>query len=179
MALDDEVVIHSLLPTTLIDLESLRLYQTHSYNEYAVLRDEYMESELALLFGMDAENRWSASDGLFRPIKEASALIEALVVDVLRLPVPLRAARIGEGMRTLTRRALLLIKCVEAELEVSASLSKDTVKKLRGDVGLGSKTDLDVLLGVAERFRPGTYKDVLGDPAFVEDQLKLLLESFL
>ena len=175
----DERVIRSLRPTTLFDLRSLRIFQTHSFNEYAVLRDEYMESELALLFGMDSESRWSASDGLFRPLKDVSAMVEDLVIDVLRLPARLRYARIKEGLRSMTRRALLLIKCVESELQLNSTLSKDAVKRIRSDCGLGGKGDLDVGLGVAERFRPGTYKDVLGDPAFVEDQLKLLLESFL
>jgi len=48
-SLSDEEVIQSLLPTTLIDLNTNTVKQTHPFHEYTVLRREYMSMELEKL----------------------------------------------------------------------------------------------------------------------------------
>lgn len=46
----EEALLHSLLPTALVDLQSLHIRRMHAYNEYVVLRKEFRELELERLF---------------------------------------------------------------------------------------------------------------------------------
>jgi len=178
----DEVVIQSMLPSTLIDLTTMTVRQTHPFHEYSVLRREYLNMELEKLVSTKSrDNLWAAQDGLFRPVKAGAPCVDFLIVETFRLPHCLREAYINQSMKLLLRKASVLIKYVEAELEhVSplTNLEASVVKKIRADLDLNNDADFTVLLGIAEKVSPGIYVALAGDPASIEAKFVELFESF-
>jgi len=177
----DEEVIQSLLPTTLVDLHTNVVKQTHPFHEYTVLRRDYLNMEIEkLVTAKRKDNLWTAQDGLFRVVKSAAPCIEKMLQEVFSLPNALREAYIAHSIRLLIRKAVLLIKYVEAELERAqcANLEASIVKKIRIDLDISSEADFSVLLGIAEKLSPGIYVALAGDPASIEEKFVELFESF-
>jgi len=182
-AVADEEVIQSLLPSTLIDLNMLTVLQTHPFHEYCVLRKEFMKMEMEkILTSKHKENLWTAQDTLFRQVKSIAPCIEKLVIEVYRLPHSLREGYIAQSMRLLIRKAVILIKYVEAEVDVQRSnlgtLEASVVRKIRQDLDLTSDSDFAVLLGIAEKLSPGIYVALAGDPASIQQKFVELFDSF-
>jgi len=179
--ISDERVIQSTLPTTLIDLQQMTIKQTHPFHEYAVLRREFLNMEIEKLVSMKSkDNLWTTQDGLFHPIKASAACVEKLLTETFRLPMELREGFIVQYLRLLSRRAVVMIKYVEAELEKAKSpnLEASIVKKIRSDLDLTAESDFAVLLGIAEKLSPGMYVALAGDPASIEAKFVELFESF-
>jgi len=177
----DEGVIQSMLPTTLIDLSTLSVKQTHPYHEYSVLRGEFMRLEIDKLLTLKTkENLWTTQDGLFRTVKTCAPCVENMLIEALRLPASVREGYIVQSMRMLVRKAVVLIKYVEAGLEKAMSpyLEASIVKKIRVDLDISSEADFTVLLGIAEKLSPGMYVALAGDPASIEAKFVELFESF-
>ncbi len=84
-----EDIIQSMLPTTIVDLQSMNIKQTYLYHEYIVLRKESLAIEIEKLSKKRKDNLW---DDLFRPVKVAAPCIEKILLDVFRLPTYLREA---------------------------------------------------------------------------------------
>jgi hypothetical protein len=95
-------------------------------------------------------------------------------------------------MRLFLRKAVVLIKYVEAELyqnnynkkkknsqknffirEKSPTLNLEIaiVKKIKLDLDIVSEQDFAVLLGIAEKTSPGIYVALAGDPASIEEKV--------
>jgi len=179
--LSDDKVISSTLPVTWVDLERHTVKQTHPFHEYSVLRKEFICLDVDRLVGQappQEQNMWSARDGLFRPLKSYSPLVNRMLVEVFRLPHGLREGYITQAMRLLTRKAVVLIKYVEAELAHSNTLGEGVVKRIRVDLALTSEADFSVLLGIAEKLKPGIYVALAGDPTTIEEKFIELFESF-
>mmetsp|Transcript_24596 Transcript_24596/g.27363 ORF Transcript_24596/g.27363 Transcript_24596/m.27363 type:complete len:475 (+) Transcript_24596:94-1518(+) len=183
-SIPDEEIIKSMLPTTLVDLNNMTVKQTHPYHEYSVLRREYLKRrnhELVVSGYPVPGNFWNAAE-LFRPVKKGSLSIENIMHGIYKLPIHLREGYIHQSMRLLNRRALLLIKYVEALLKASTEdrvdvLDPNAVKKIRQDLGL-TETCFTVLLGIAEKLQPGIYVKLVGDPGMIEAKFIELFENF-
>jgi len=180
--LPDDKVIESMLPTTWIDLAAHTVKQTHPFHEYGVLRKEFIYMEVDKLVGVShpvEPNEWSARDGLFRPLKSsASLLVSRILVDVFRLQPELREGYIAQAMRLLMRKAVVLIKYVDAELADCATLGEGVVKRIRTDLSLLAESDFTLLLAIAEKLKPGSYVTLAGDPTTIEEKFIELFESF-
>jgi len=175
--LQEDKVIESILPTTWVDLEKHIVKQTHPFHEYAVLRKEFILLEADKLVGVyrpNEQNMWSTREGLFRPLRGVSPMVSKMLVEVLRLPHSLREGYIAQMMRLLIRKAVVLIKYVEAELAHTNTLGDGVVKKIRTDLSLTNEADFAVLLGLAEKLKPGVYVTLAGDPTTIEEVLDVL-----
>jgi len=181
----DESIILSMLPTTLVDLQTMTVKQTHPYHEYTVLRKEYMKLRNTKLVSSSArkENLWTAQEGLFRLVKQSAPCISRILNDVFRLPMHLREGFIAHSMKLLSRKAVVLIKYVEALLSQpeegvrSEVLDPGIIKKIRQDLDLSDQC-FTVLLGIAEKMSPGIYITLVGDPGKIEEKFIELFESF-
>jgi hypothetical protein len=181
--LADDKVIESMLPTTWIDLDTRVVKQTHPFHEYAVLRKEFIYLEVDKLVGVShpvEQNMWSARDGLFRLLKAGpSLLVTRILTEVCRLQQQeLREGYIAQAMRLLMRKAVVLIKYVDAELAEATTLGEGVVKRIRTDLSIPHDADFDVLLAIAEKLRPGSYVTLAGDPTTIEEKFIELFESF-
>ena len=195
-------MIQSLLPTTVIDIDRWIVKQTHPYHIHTVLRREFMNLAVKRLISDDSDKRlWSSRYGLFSPVREVSTFVTDMLEEAWKLPPDLREGHLIHSMRMLTRKAMVVIKYVQSKLYVlvlasssSSSESADSnvrhhsepgevlqtsvIKKLRQDLEISSDPDFDVLLAVAVKHAPGTFKAVAGDPAIIEEVFLELFESF-
>jgi hypothetical protein len=60
----------------------------------------------------------------------------------------------------------------------STFVAGSVVKQWLSELALHDGNDFGVVLGVAERLRPGTHGALATDPAAVEEQLLLLFDTF-
>eukprot|EP01121_Diplochlamys_sp_Union-15-3_P015612 TRINITY_DN5203_c0_g1_i1.p1 TRINITY_DN5203_c0_g1~~TRINITY_DN5203_c0_g1_i1.p1 ORF type:complete len:318 (-),score=52.49 TRINITY_DN5203_c0_g1_i1:50-1003(-) len=180
----DESIIQSMLPTTLVDLNTNTIKQTHPYHEYTVLRKEFMKlRNTKLVAATRKDSLWTPQEGFFRPVKHAAGCIIKIINEVFRLPEDLREGYIVQSMRLLSRKAVVLIKYVEAFMAQPEEgtrpdvLDPGIIKKIRQDLDL-SEADFTVLLGLAEKMSPGIYVTLVGDPGKIERKFIELFESF-
>jgi hypothetical protein len=101
-------------------------------------------------------------------------------LQLFNLPVELREGYLFHSMRILTRKAIVLIKYVDAKCtnEGVGGLEDSGVKKLKQDLDIITDSDLDVLLGIAEKLSTGIYFAVRGDPSSIEDRLRTVFDIF-
>jgi len=173
-------VIQSLLPTTVIDLVTKQITRTHPYHVHKVLRKEYQKVELRKLSNKsDTRGSWASQVSIFTPVKESSPFVENMLNEVFRLPCDLREGIVLQSRRLLVRKAVLLIKYVDARKEHQTTLHNSEIKKLRADLHVAHESDFGIVLAIAERYSPGIYSSLAGDPATIEARFfELFFESF-
>jgi C9orf72-like protein family len=117
----EEHVIQSLLPVTVIDIDRRRVTQTHPYHEFKLLREAYLEHELSELVNQPStDNRWIATkaEGLFVLLRTPAPLVVSCLQQSRALPSVLRGGYITSCVQAWKRRAVCLMKYVEAEVEL-------------------------------------------------------------
>jgi hypothetical protein len=191
--LSRSAVLASLLPTTLILVDARVVRQAPPYAVYLRTRAEFDNAAIdravsgALSDGAPVAGTTSGAgvgiggaDDVFRSVTEVAPCVQRLLEDTLSLPFDLRLAYISMSMRLLTRKAVLLVKFVEASTRdgSATTVPEHLVKRLRADLGARDAADFSVLLGIAERLRPGSYHALGGDPSYIEEQLLDMFESF-
>jgi len=125
------------------------------------------------------EDNYSQIDSLFHPLKASAICISKMLNEMFKLPQYLREGFLTYNMHLLTRKALVLVKYVEAERAQSRVIDQSTQKKLREDLDIPTDTDWFVLLSISEKLCTGTYFALVGSPASLERQFIELFESFL
>jgi hypothetical protein len=193
VGLSRSAVLASLLPTTLILVDARVVRQAPPYAVYLRTRAEFDNAAIdravsgALSDGAPVAGTTgggtvggSGADDVFRSVTEVAPCVQRLLEDTLSLPFDLRLAYISMSMRLLTRKAVLLVKFVEASTRdgSATTVPEHLVKRLRADLGARDAADFSVLLGIAERLRPGSYHALGGDPSYIEEQLLDMFESF-
>ena len=102
------------MPSTIIDIGQQTVKQTYLFHEYTVLRKESLQIEIDKIHTVKRkENIW---EDLFRSVKIVAPCVLQMLQDVFRLPIFLRESFVLQSMKLLIRKAVLLIKYVEAEL---------------------------------------------------------------
>ncbi|PRP80754.1 hypothetical protein PROFUN_11494 [Planoprotostelium fungivorum] len=178
--ISEEEVIQSMLPSTVVDLNTFIVKQTPPFHEYNILRKNYLRSQLDSRDKSLQENPWKAQE-LFRVVKTGAPLVDKLLGELYGCPTYLRTPFLVQSVKLLVRKAIQLIRYVQAEIERShvRQLEANTVKKIRVHMDLGQESDFYLLLGIAEKLFPGIYVMLAGDPAFfIELQFIELFESF-
>jgi hypothetical protein len=177
-------VLASMLPTTLILLDSRTVRQTAPFSEYLRMRGDCDRAAVSRVVAQvtgdaAAAARSSETDNVFRTVTEVAPSVLRILEQALSLPLYLRAAFVTTSMRLLMRKAVVLVKFVEATTrDGTPAVPDNVVKRLRADLGARDASDFSVLLGMAERLRPGSYQALGGDPSRIEEQLRELFESF-
>lgn len=175
----DETVLWAPGPSTLIQLGSgdkpSAVLQCLSLAEYGHTHRLFLDAVMRSL--LTGASPYGMHTSLFRAVREPP-MVEQLVIDILRLPVPLRRARAFEGMRVLRQQTVLLMKHVAARRAGAPKLARDSALRIREDMGL-CDGDFELVVCLAEAYAPGVGDELLGNPGHMEKQLQILLESFL
>mmetsp|Transcript_86 Transcript_86/g.262 ORF Transcript_86/g.262 Transcript_86/m.262 type:complete len:117 (-) Transcript_86:391-741(-) len=114
---------------------------------------------------------------MLRVVKSAAPCVEQMVREVFHLPVHLRQGFVIAFYRLVIHRAITLTKFVEAERRRDGRLDISAVKKIRAVLDIPSDVEFAMLLGVAEKFTPGIYMMVTGDPRSIESKFAELFEE--
>eukprot|EP00026_Physarum_polycephalum_P004318 Phypoly_transcript_04336.p1 GENE.Phypoly_transcript_04336~~Phypoly_transcript_04336.p1 ORF type:complete len:617 (+),score=85.46 Phypoly_transcript_04336:52-1902(+) len=178
----DDSVLPNMLPTTWIDLEHHTIKQTPPFHEYGLLRKHFGDSELGQFIGVPdvaaAQSlRDLLKDGLFKAPKPeilSSPLVARMINEVYDLPAALREACVSQGFRLLLRKASVMIKFVEAELNknhLPEEIGEEVRTRVQENLNL-TKGDFAVLLGLAEKLKPKFYVTLVGDPSIIQEKFK-------
>jgi len=164
--------------------------QYYPLNETSPLKTEFKNTEELLLRSV-----------------ETSQEVNDIIEKILRVEGNfVKQGYISQMMSLLLRRAMVLLKYVEAmpmNMESSEvapeprnrdeapesppitprepkeeALSRETKKRIRNDLGLREDTCFNLLLGIAEKLKPGIYYTVVGNQAWIEEKLIELFERF-
>jgi len=75
---------------------------------------------------------------LLEVVKEGSPYVEAMLIEIFKLPFALRKTYVEQQMRLLTRKTVALLKYCEAETAIvpEKMLTQQAVRKIRADLGL-------------------------------------------
>lgn len=160
-------IITSSLPSTLVDLDTVEVKQTHPFNEHVVIRKEFIDIELALLLQETEDAPVFPALGLFHNSEEVATLVQTFMQDLNLLPYVcgVRQGFVDNFLRLLDRKALALIKYVEAKSSFGAVLLDHNAKRqLRQDLQLATEADYSIVLARAEKLHPGIYTFLSGDP---------------
>lgn len=160
-------IITSSLPSTLVDLDTSDVKQTHPFNEHVLIRKEFIDIELALLLEEVQDAPMFPALGLFHNSEEVGLLVQTFIHDLSLLPCicGVREGFIDNFLRLLDRKALALIKYVEAKSSFgTVSLDHTAKRQLRQDLQLATEADYSIILARAEKLHPGIYTFLNGDP---------------
>eukprot|EP01102_Stenamoeba_stenopodia_P017809 TRINITY_DN6435_c0_g1_i1.p1 TRINITY_DN6435_c0_g1~~TRINITY_DN6435_c0_g1_i1.p1 ORF type:complete len:487 (-),score=63.12 TRINITY_DN6435_c0_g1_i1:68-1528(-) len=180
-SITDEEVIQSLMPSTMIDVDEKTIKATYPYNVYTILRREYIMAQVQkIVTDIPSEKSTWLQEGLLSAVPEAAPCIRMILNELFSIPLFLREGYLYHSMRILTRKAVALIKYVEVKCEQdeTAGMDEAGIRLMKADMDITSDSDLNVLLGIAEKLSTGIYYAVRGDPSSIEDRLRNMFEIF-
>jgi len=144
---------------------------------------------------------------LLRPV-EISHEVNEIIEKIFKVEGNfVKQGYIAQMMSLLLRKATVLLKYVEAmpvnmdtaeiqqeqrnkdeameneppnllEMREDLQMSRETKKRIRNDLGLREDSCFNLLLGIAEKLKPGIYYTVVGNQAWIEEKLIELFERF-
>lgn len=117
-SIDDNAVIQSIYPSTLVDLNRGLVFQTHPYHEYKALRSEQQKFIIQNARKCSYKNNlWVSGAPLFQPVKISASCIRCMVKECKTLHEDLKVGFIHHSLKGLEYRSFVLIKYVEALVE--------------------------------------------------------------
>jgi guanine nucleotide exchange protein C9orf72 len=158
-------------PISVIDLVNKKVWIFQLYNYFIPLKENYFSYYPQSSSKIRERNRQFR--GNYQRLSAISPLVhQFLELALLKVDKRLRTAFVQEWMKLLMKRALLLIKYVEYERFYSLALNVSgedlskciNLKDLKENLELSNPIDLNVILAIAEKFKPGIYSLVEGDP---------------
>ena len=117
---------------------------------------------------------------MFRNLKYYSIIVFNIVNSTFSLPPCLREGYLLSQFQLLKHKASTLIFLVEDEKIKASSkvLDVSLVNLIRKKLFLEQDADFFVLLGFAEKYNPGIYKSLLGDPDMIEEKFIDLFQGW-
>ncbi|KAK3704472.1 hypothetical protein QZH41_013350, partial [Actinostola sp. cb2023] len=173
-------VVTSLYPSTLIDVDTLEVQQTCLYHEHCIKRKEFLDDMLALIWEDQEETPEYPIMGLFHDVQDIGPFVQTFMNDLSLLPGvdDVRQSFLSSFLRVLDRKALALIKYVEAKSSKGAKPLDNTAKRqLRHDLQLTTEADFLIVLVRAEKHQQGMYVFFMGDPRQSVARVQAILES--
>ena len=161
---DKTATMHSLRPTTVIDLTQLKIVQL-SVRQHHKAREMFKKYEIDIVDQPKPIPDLLKEESLYKPVKEISHLVHTLLQEVLLIPPAFRTSYVQNFRLFLEKKSVVLIRCVActADEKKRNNIPAALLKKIRVDV-LRAPTDADfaLLLSIAERISPGISVSVFG-----------------
>ncbi|XP_060580754.1 guanine nucleotide exchange factor C9orf72-like [Ruditapes philippinarum] len=153
-------ILASRYPTTIIDLTTRDVKQTHTYSDHILHRYETVKNELICLQYGHFEELVVLDQELHASSAYPDTLVQTFMKEIFELPEScwIREAYITQFMRMLHKRAQCLIECAKAESnDGTVPLKIQTIKKIRTDLQLHAEGDFRIVLATAEKLKPGIF----------------------
>lgn len=152
-------------PLTIVDLFHKHIWRWKGYNHYIALQSYYKEFSKR----KEREKFEKFADN-FQRYSNTCSLVEDLLDTLLDLDDNLKFSCIHDFMKILLRKAILLIKYVEKETikETNGFVNSKVMKE---HLDFSSDTELQIVLALAEKLKPGIYTAVEGDLLKQSDDL--------
>ncbi|NXC13694.1 CI072 protein, partial [Corythaeola cristata] len=172
-------VMYAPYPTTHIDVDVNTVKQMPPCHEHIYNQRRYMRSELTAFWRANSDEEMSQDRiihtdesftpdlNVFQDILHRDTLVKAFLDQIFHLKpgLSLRSTFLAQFLLVLHRKALILIKYIE----------DDTLKI---DLDLTAEGDLNIIMALAEKIKPGLHSFIFGRPFYTSVQERDMLMTF-
>ncbi|XP_049650861.1 guanine nucleotide exchange factor C9orf72 homolog isoform X2 [Accipiter gentilis] len=184
-------VMYAPYPTTHIDVDVNTVKQMPPCHEHIYNQRRYMRSELTAFWRANSDEEMSQDHiihtdesftpdlNVFQDILHRDTLVKAFLDQIFHLKpgLSLRSTFLAQFLLVLHRKALTLIKYVEDDTQKGKKPFK-SLRSLKVDLDLAAEGDLNIIMALAEKIKPGLHTFIFGKPFYTSVQERDVLMTF-
>ncbi|KAF3821338.1 hypothetical protein GH733_011491, partial [Mirounga leonina] len=172
-------VMYAPYPTTHIDVDVNTVKQMPPCHEHIYNQRRYMRSELTAFWRATSEEDMAQDTiictdesftpdlNIFQDVLHRDTLVKAFLDQVFHLKpgLSLRSTFLAQFLLVLHRKALTLIKYIEDDTQKGKKPFK-SLRNLKIDLDLTAEGDLNIIMALAEKIKPGLHSFIFGRPFY-------------
>ncbi|XP_051817507.1 guanine nucleotide exchange factor C9orf72 homolog isoform X2 [Antechinus flavipes] len=184
-------VMYAPYPTTHIDVDVNTVKQMPPCHEHIYNQRRYMRSELTAFWRATSEEdvaqdtiiytdeSFTPDLNVFQDVLHRDTLVKAFLDQVFHLKpgLSLRSTFLAQFLLVLHRKALTLIKYIEDDTQKGKKPFK-SLRNLKIDLDLTAEGDLNIIMALAEKIKPGLHSFIFGRPFYTSVQERDVLMTF-
>ncbi|XP_025905567.1 guanine nucleotide exchange C9orf72 homolog isoform X2 [Nothoprocta perdicaria] len=184
-------VMYAPYPTTHIDVDVNTVKQMPPCHEHIYNQRRYMRSELSAFWRANSDEEMSQDPiihtdesftpdlNVFQDILHRDTLVKAFLDQIFHLKpgLSLRSTFLAQFLLVLHRKALTLIKYIEDDTQKGKKPFK-SLRSLKIDLDLTAEGDLNIIMALAEKIKPGLHSFIFGRPFYTSVQERDMLMTF-
>uniref|UniRef100_A0A8C5LLK4 C9orf72-SMCR8 complex subunit n=1 Tax=Leptobrachium leishanense TaxID=445787 RepID=A0A8C5LLK4_9ANUR len=185
-------VMYAPYPTTHIDVDVNTVKQMPPCHEHIYNQRRYMRSELATLWRATSVEDMAGDSAkhtdesflpdllhMFQDIHHRDTFVKSFLEQVFQLKpnLSIRSTFLAQFLLVLHRKALILIKYIEDDTQKGKKTFK-SLRSLKTDLDLTVEGDLNIILALAEKIKPGLHSFMFGRPYHISVQERDILMTF-
>ncbi|XP_055555186.1 guanine nucleotide exchange factor C9orf72 homolog isoform X2 [Falco biarmicus] len=184
-------VMYAPYPTTHIDVDVNTVKQMPPCHEHIYNQRRYMRSELTAFWRANSDEEMSQDHiihtdesftpdlNVFQDILHRDTLVKAFLDQIFHLKpgLSLRSTFLAQFLLVLHRKALTLIKYIEDDTQKGKKPFR-SLRSLKMDLDLAAEGDLNIVMALAEKIKPGLHSFVFGRPFYTSIQERDMLMTF-
>ncbi|XP_059110088.1 guanine nucleotide exchange factor C9orf72 homolog isoform X2 [Peromyscus eremicus] len=184
-------VMYAPYPTTHIDVDVNTVKQMPPCHEHIYNQRRYMRSELTAFWRATSEEDMAQDTiiytdesftpdlNIFQDVLHRDTLVKAFLDQVFHLKpgLSLRSTFLAQFLLVLHRKALTLIKYIEDDTQKGKKPFK-SLRNLKIDLDLTAEGDLNIIMALAEKIKPGLHSFIFGRPFYTSVQERDVLMTF-
>lgn len=184
-------VMYAPYPATHIDVDVNTVKQMPPCHEHAYNQRRYMRAELAALWKATSDEEMVADSiihtdesftpnlNIFQDILHRDTFVRNFLEQVFHLKpnLSLRSTFLAQFLLILHRKALTLIKYIEDDTQKGKKVFK-SLRSLKTDLDLTAEGDLNIIMALAEKIKPGLHSFIFGKPFHTSMQERDVLMTF-
>ncbi|KAM9206321.1 guanine nucleotide exchange factor C9orf72 homolog isoform 2-T2 [Dugong dugon] len=184
-------VMYAPYPTTHIDVDVNTVKQMPPCHEHIYNQRRYMRSELTAFWRATSEEDMAQDTiiytdesftpdlNIFQDVLHRDTLVKAFLDQVFHLKpgLSLRSTFLAQFLLILHRKALTLVKYIEDDTQKGKKPFK-SLRNLKIDLDLTAEGDLNIIMALAEKIKPGLHSFIFGRPFYTSVQERDVLMTF-
>ncbi|XP_014376540.1 guanine nucleotide exchange factor C9orf72 homolog isoform X2 [Alligator mississippiensis] len=184
-------VMYAPYPTTHIDVDVNTVKQMPPCHEHIYNQRRYMRSELTAFWRANSDEEMAQDTiihtdesftpdlNIFQDVLHRDTLVKAFLDQVFHLKpgLSLRSTFLAQFLLVLHRKALTLIKYIEDDTQKGKKAFK-SLRSLKIDLDLTAEGDLNIIMALAEKIKPGLHSFIFGRPFYTSMQERDVLMTF-
>ncbi|XP_077201370.1 guanine nucleotide exchange factor C9orf72 homolog isoform X1 [Paroedura picta] len=184
-------VMYAPYPTTHIDVDVNTVKQMPPCHEHIYNQRRYMRSELTAFWRATSDEEMAQDTiihtdesftpdlNVFQDVLHQDTLVKAFLDQVFHLKpgLSLRSVFLAQFLLVLHRKALTLIKYIEDDTQKGKKPFK-SLRSLKIDLDLTAEGDLNIVMALAEKIKPGLHSFLFGRPFYTSMQERDVLMAF-
>ncbi|XP_069621414.1 guanine nucleotide exchange factor C9orf72 homolog [Ranitomeya imitator] len=184
-------VMYAPYPATHIDVDVNTVKQMPPCHEHTYNQRRYMRAELAALWKATSDEDMAGDSvihtdesftpnlNIFQDILHRDTFVNNFLEQIFQLKpnLSLRSSFLAQFMLILHRKALTLIKYIEDDTQKGKKVFK-SLRSLKTDLDLTAEGDLNIVMSLAEKIKPGLHSFIFGKPFHTSVQERDVLMTF-
>uniref|UniRef100_K9J188 CI072 protein n=1 Tax=Desmodus rotundus TaxID=9430 RepID=K9J188_DESRO len=184
-------VMYAPYPSTHIDVDVNTVKQMPPCHEHIYNQRRYMRSELTAFWRATSEEDMAQDSfiytdenftpdlNIFQDVLHRDTLVKAFLDQVFHLKpgLSLRSTFLAQFLLVLHRKALTLVKYIEDDTQKGKKPFK-SLRNLKIDLDLTAEGDLNIIMALAEKIKPGLHSFIFGRPFYTSVQERDVLMTF-